>query len=78
MNTNIRLQPNGQWLVSFRGIDLDRRANFTQAIDFLLNWLRENVKEDVDLAIESIDGRVDYYHFAFASGDVRPQASMAA
>lgn len=75
--TNIRLQADGQWLVGFKGYAIGQRPNLTQAIDLLLSWLRSNVKEDVFLAIETIQGRIDYYHYASATGVVTPEAAVA-
>lgn len=77
MVSDIRLQADGQWLVSFKGHVIGRRPNLLQATDLLLAWLRGNVREDVFASIETIQGRIDYYHYASASGSLSPCAAAA-
>jgi hypothetical protein len=78
MRTNIRLQSNGQWLISFRGLVLGQRPNLTQSLDLLLSWLRENIKQDVVLAIETIEGQIDHYRYEHTKRQVRLNSAQAA
>jgi len=75
---NIRLRTNGQWQVSFRGMVLGQSPSFTRGIDLLLEWLRENVREDVSLAIETVEGHIDQYRYHAATGQVIPVSALAA